>query len=180
MWVLSENNTAKKSFLLTCFIVFVSQFHTPLLTFLHHTHTYRHTLLHTHGHTHRLLSNWHFVTHVYVMHLVELLCPKSLILDLFVVQNKNVYWFLVWEVGGKYQKYLWIVSQCLKIACKTIMSSNAYMTFVLVHHSYCSEPKVYFFLGNLTLLFVEGGGLRKKWWLFFLWRKCHNMFMKFD
>lgn len=131
MRVLSENKTTKRTFLLTCFIVFVSQFHGPLLAFLH-THF-------------SVQNNWHFVTHVYVMHLVELLCPKSLILDLFVVQNTNVYWFLVGDVGGKYQKYLWIVSQCLKIACKTIMSSNASMTFVPVHHRYCSEPKFTFF-----------------------------------
>ena len=40
-----------------------------------------------------------------VMHLVKLLFPKSLILDLFVVQMRCIL-VLVQEAGGKYQKYL--------------------------------------------------------------------------
>lgn len=100
--------TPQNEFSVPYFIVFVAQFHIPLLTLHTHIHTHTHkrtnapTLLYSHTHTYRLFSKKQkkigTLLPIYVMHLVKLLFPKSLILDLFVVQIKCI---LVFSPGSR-------------------------------------------------------------------------------
>lgn len=64
----------------------------------------------THTHTYTYSKEFGTLLPIYVMHLVKLLFPKSLILDLFVVQIKCI---LVFSPGsrGKIPKNIWILSQ---------------------------------------------------------------------
>lgn len=97
---MKKMETPQNEFSVTFFIVFVAQFHIPLLTLHTHSHKCTYTVALT-THTYRLFSKKKKIgtlLPIYVMHLVKLLFPKSLILDLFVVQIKCI---LVFSPGSR-------------------------------------------------------------------------------
>lgn len=164
----------------------MGQFHIPLLTFQTHKRTNAPTL-YTHTYTYTYSKEFGTLLPIYVMHLVKLLFPKSLILDLFVVQIKCI---LVFSPGsrGKIPKNIWILSQYWRLL---VLVTRAWMLkwfqFQPTH-----PPTIVL---NLSLLFSgkhgplpphllsgRGGSVKKRWpwWLFSSWRIRHNIFMKFD